>query len=112
MFESRKSNLDYRVQRDYIRNGVATIPCHISDFGDVISDYSVPGCETLNPEFVDYLKSTAEATPPEYPLVLNIIGDCLSKEQKETIIRIIEDDFSYDLGMVEKDVNETIQDEG
>ena len=70
----------------------------------MIHPYSVTGCETLNAEFVDYLKSAAEVTPPEYPLVLNIVGTCLSQREKRTIEAIIRDDFAYDLGMVEKEV--------
>ena len=103
LFESRKSNLDYRVKRDYLRSGIATIPCHISDYSDIISTYSVKNYETLNPEFFDYLKTTAEVTPPEYPLVLNIIGGCMSQEEKETIDEIIRDDCAYNLGIVEKE---------
>ena len=103
LFEARKGHLDYRVKRDYIRNGIVTIPCRISGYEDVISSYSAKGLETLNPEFVDYLKTTAEITPDEYPLVLNIIGDCLSREEKSTIEKIILDDFGYDLGIVEKE---------
>ena len=85
LFESRKGHLDYRIKRDYVRNGIATIPCRISDYSDVISTYSVKDYETLNTEFVDYLKETAELTPPACPLVLNIIGDCLSQEEKKII---------------------------
>ncbi len=102
LFESRKGHLDYRIKRDYVRNGIATIPCRISDYSDVISTYSVKDYETLNTEFVDYLKETAELTPPACPIVLNIIGDCLSQEEKKTIEETILDDFAYDLGMVEK----------
>lgn len=105
LFESRKGNLDYRVKRDYIRNGIATIPCNITDYSDVISNYSVNGFESLNQEFVDYVRSTTELTPNEYPVVLNIIGDCLSQEEKETIKEVICDDFAYDLGVVEKEEN-------
>ena len=61
------------------------------------------GYETLNPEFVDYLETTAEVTPPECPLVLNIIGDCLSQEEKKNIEEIIQDDFGYNLGIVENE---------
>ena len=103
LFESRKGNLDYRIKRDYIRHGIATIPCRISDYSDVISSYSVREYETLNTEFVDYLKSAADVTPTKYPLVLNIIGDCLSQEEKKTIEETILDEFAYGLGMVEKD---------
>ena len=102
LFESRKGHLDSRIKRDYVRNGIATIPCRISDYSDVISTYSVKDYETLNTEFVGYLKETAELTPSACPLVLNIIGDCLSQEEKKTIEETILDDFAYDLGMVEK----------
>jgi hypothetical protein len=102
LFESRKGHLDYRLKRDYVRNGIATIPCRVSDYSDVISAYSVKGCETLNPEFDEYLKSTAELMPPECPLVLNIIGNCLSREEQKTVEETIRDDLAYDLGVEEK----------
>ena len=102
LFESRKGHLDYRLKRDYVRNGIAAIPCRVSDYSDVISAYSVKGCETLNPEFDAYLKSTAELMPPECPLVLNIIGNCLSREEQKTVEETIRDDLAYDLGVVEK----------
>ena len=104
LFGSRRGRLDFRINRDYIRNGIATIPCRISDYHDVISTYSGKGFETLNTDFLEYVRTTAETTPDDCPLVLNIIGDCLSEEEKKTIEFIIGDDFSYDLGMVEKDV--------
>lgn len=103
LFESRKSHLDYRLQKDYISNGIATLPCCISEYNDVISAYSVKDYETLNPEFADYLKSVAEVTPPECPIVLNIISECLSSEQQKVIKEIIQDHFAYELGIVEKD---------
>ena len=102
LFESRKGHLDYRLKRDYVRNGIATIPCRVSDYSDVISAYSVKGCETLNPDFDEYLKSTAELMPPECPLVLNIIGNCLSREEQKTVEETIRGDLAYDLGVVEK----------
>lgn len=105
LFEARKGHLDYRLKRDYIRNGVATIPCRISDYSDVISSYSVKGYETLNPDFVDFLKESAGLIPEDYPLVLNIIGDGLSQEEKKTIEDTILDDAAYDLGVVEKEEN-------
>ncbi len=45
-----------------------------------------------------------EVTPSEYPLILNIIEDCLSEEEKKTIDEIIRDDLAYNLGIVEKEV--------
>ena len=109
LFEKRKSNLDYRLKRDYIRNGIATLPCSISDYNDVINSYSVKGYETLNTDFVDYLKEAAEVTPPEYPLVLNIIGGSLSQEEKNIIEEVILDELAYDLGSVEKEENRHIR---
>ena len=103
LFESRKSHLDKRLKQDYVRNGIVTIPCRISDYNDVINTYSVRNYESLNDDFSAYVKSAAEMTPAEYPLVLNIIGDCLSQEEKEIIEDTILDDFAYDLGMVEKE---------
>jgi len=104
LFESRKGHLDYRIKRDFVKNGIATIPCRISSYSDVINSYSVEGCETLNTDFFDYLTMSAEVTPDKYPLVLNIIGDCLSEEEQGIITTVIREDFAYDLGMVEKDI--------
>jgi hypothetical protein len=103
LFESRKGHLDYRVNRDYIRNGIAVIPCRISDYSDVISTYSVKGYETLNPDFFEYLEVTADVTPSDSPLILNIIENCLSQEERKTIEWVILDDCSYNLGIVEKE---------
>ena len=38
VIESRKGHLDDRVRRDYISNGIATIPCQISSYSDLIKD--------------------------------------------------------------------------
>lgn len=46
LFESRKGHLDYRLKRDCIKNGIAAIPCRVSDYSDVISACSVKDCET------------------------------------------------------------------
>ena len=72
LFESRKGHLDYRVKSDFIRNGIAIIPFQISDYYDVISSYSPKGYETLNQEFIDYVKEASDVTPAECPLVLSI----------------------------------------
>ena len=77
LFESRKGHLDYRLKRDYVKNGIATIPCRVSTYEDVISTYSVKGCETLNPEFDEYLKSTAELMPPELMLTGMLLSGVL-----------------------------------
>lgn len=73
-----------------------------TDYHDVISSYSVEGCETLNLELVDYIKKSAEIVPPECPIVMNIVGDCLSEKEKKTIKWTIKDYFAYELGAVEQ----------
>ena len=67
----------------------------------MLSNYSIKGFETLNQEFVDFIKRTDEVIPPEYPVVLNIISDTLSTEEKKAIKETIEDHFAYELGVVE-----------
>ena len=69
----------------------------------MIRSYSVKGFETLNTEFVDYVREAAEMTPSEHPIVLNIIADGLTQPEQDTIAATIKDDFAYDLGMVERD---------
>jgi len=103
VFAQRKSNIARRVQRDYIKNGVATIPCRITDFFDVVNRYSTQGCESLNPEFADYVKDSVEVIPPEYPIVLEIVAKGLSENEKKVIENTICESYTYDLGLVEKE---------
>ena len=103
LFESRKSNIDSRIRRDYIENEIAAVNCCISGYYDVISIYSSKGQESLNYNFINYLEDAAKFIPNEYPLVLNIIGNCLSDEEKKTITETISEEFSYKLGRVEKE---------
>ena len=30
LFEARKGNLDHRIEKDYLENGIVTLPCKIS----------------------------------------------------------------------------------
>ncbi len=103
LFDRRKSQIDARVRRDYVKNGIGTIFCRISGYHDVITAYSVKDHETMNLEFVDYLRGAAKVIPAECPLVLNIIGGNLSEEEKETIETVVRDDFAYDFGMTEQE---------
>ena len=103
LFEQKKSRIDSRIRNDYIENGIATIHCCISSYNDIISTYSAKDQESLNPDFVEYLEDVAGPIPDECPLVLNIIGDCLSADEKKIITEIIRDDSLYNLGLVEKE---------
>lgn len=103
LFESRKGQLDYLLHRDFISNGIATFPCKISSFYDIVNPLSAKRYETPTPDFTDYLESGAEVLPPECPIVLNIIEDCLTEEERKCIEAVIREYYAYKLGMVEKD---------
>lgn len=101
-FQRKRSGLDDILNRAFLDNGIATIPCNVSGLDDVISHYSVPGCETLNPEFVEYITSTVEAIPANYPVVLELVGHVFTAKEKDIITRTIKADFAFDLGIVEE----------
>ena len=103
LFDRKKSRIDSRIRRDYIENGIATVHCCISNYNDIINTYSSKDQESLNPDFVEFLQDAADPIPDECPLVLNVIGNCLSADEKKIIKEIIRDDFSYRLGLVEKE---------
>lgn len=103
LFESRKGHLDARVHKEFVSNGIATIPCRITGLYDVISPFSVKRYETLNPDFAEYLKTFASVVPDEYPLVLEIVEDCLTAEDRKNIEETIADYYAYNLGFVEKE---------
>ena len=105
LFDRKKSYIESRLQRDYIRNGVATIFCRINSYDDVVTPYSVKGHEATDLEFIEYVRGAAKVIPDEHPLVLNIVEDCLSEEERQTIREVIHDDLAYDFGMVEQEEN-------
>ena len=109
MFERKRSRIDSRIKRDYIENGIATVHCCISGYNDIINTYSAKDQESLNPDFVDYLQDAAAPIPDECPVVLNIIGNCLSPDEKKIIAENIREDFSYKLGLVEKEQEHEFQ---
>lgn len=103
LFESRKGQMDDLLKRDFINNGIATFPIKISSYYDVIHPFSVRRYETLNPDFKDLVELGAGVIPPDCPIVLNIIEDCLTEEERKTIVTTIEEYYAYNLGMVEKE---------
>ena len=103
LFESRKGQMDELLERDFINNGIATFPIKISSYNDVIHPMSVHRYETLNPDFKDLIELGAGVIPPDCPIVLNIIEDCLTEEERKTIVATIEEYYAYNLGMTEKE---------
>ena len=104
LFESRKGHLDARVKREFVSNGIGTIPIRVKDYYKVINAYSVKGVETLDFDFVEMLDLAASVMPEECPLVLNIVEDVLSDEERETITETIQDYYAYQLGILEEKV--------
>ena len=109
LFESRKGHLDARVKREFVSNGIGTIPIRVKDYYEVINAYSVKGVETLDFDFVEVLDLAASVMPEECPLVLNIVEDVLSDEERETITETIQDYYAYQLGIVEKKVKRHVE---
>ena len=103
LFESRKGEMEYLLNRDFISNGIVTFPCKISSYYDIIHPMSVRRYETLNQEFADFLELGASVAPPECPIVVNIIEDCLTEEERMIIKAVIKEYYAYKLGLVEKE---------
>ena len=104
LFESRKGQMDELLHRDFINNGIATFPVKISSYDDVIHPNSVRRYETLNPDFAGLIELAAGVVPTECPIVVNIIEDCLTEEERKIIVATIREYYAYKLGLVEKDL--------
>ena len=103
LFESRKGQMEELLHRDFINNGIATFPCKITSYYDIIHPMSVRRYETLNQDFADYVELGASVIPPECPIVVNIIEDCLTEEERLIIQAVVKEYYAYKLGLVEKD---------
>ena len=97
-FRKRQVDLKEKVRSGYIQNGVGIIPCRVNHYRDIVNEYSTKGYESLNPCFSEYIRETIYFIPPEYPVVVKIVGGDFSEHQKEVIRATIKDDFLYELG--------------
>lgn len=97
-FLSKNSLLERRLKNEVLEDGIAYIPCRVENMEDIISRYSVRGCESLNSEFADYIMSFVECIPIQYPIVLEIYGSKFTEEEKNIIIDTIASDGDYQLG--------------
>lgn len=103
-FTKKKSSIDKRLRMDYIDHDIATIPCKVDSFYDVIDSYSIKNYETINPEFVEYINNIVDDIPKNYPIVINIVSKELTNEEKSIIEYTILDEYAYDLGRAEKEI--------
>lgn len=102
-YKRKRSDTKQRLEKEFIDHGIATIPCKVDGIEDIISSYSVEGYESLNPDFVEYIKSNAEIIPEKYPIVISIVGKKFTKKEQEIIESTLEYDAAYELGVAEKD---------
>lgn len=72
----------------------AHIPIRVNSMDDIISNYSVRNNEMLSAEFIDILSSKAAYTTLDYPIVVEILNDSFSSEEKILIRKLIKNHFS------------------
>jgi hypothetical protein len=101
MFYSKDSRLEYILQKEVIRDDTAYIPCKVQGMEDIISKFSIEGCESLDDEFSNYLLSFVDCIPEEYPVVLEIHGPAFTESEKKRITEVIKSETSYLLGKTE-----------
>ena len=97
----KKSYMERRLQKEVMEDGIAYIPCRVEGIGDIISKFSIKGCESLDGEFFEYILDFVDCVPEEYPVVLEIYGPKFTDGEKKRIIEVIESDTDYLLGKTE-----------
>ena len=100
-FYNKRSQLESRLKKDLIRDGVAYLPCKVRGIDDIFSKFSTESIMAVDSEFTDALLNTVDCIPQEYPLVLEIHGPKFSQEEKELITETIISDADYMLGKTE-----------
>lgn len=102
-FLRKKAHLDQLVRHTFLEGDQAIIPCRVQSYSDIISPYSVKGCETLNPDFQAYILDIIRFIPEEYGIVLEIVGPGFTDEQQESITTTVRTDMLYALGEAEEE---------
>lgn len=102
-YNHKKSNIETRLQNEFIDHGIATIPCKVNGIEDIISPFSVSGYESLNGSFIEYISGIIDVVPDYCPIVLSIVGHKFTEKQQSIIRSTIVDDCAYALGSVEKE---------
>ena len=100
IFETQYYNLGESITKYYMDNGIGCLAAKISSYNDAISKYSGEGYECLNHEFYSYLDRNLQYIPENVPILLQIYGCKLTKEQKASIIENIREHYQFKLGEV------------
>jgi len=84
--------------RDYlVKDGIAHIKYHISDVHDIVHPLSLKGYELLSDDFIAFLEIHRRIIPSKTPVVLEISGKSLNKEEKELIDNTIWSSFCINM---------------
>lgn len=102
-YYSKESHLSSRLQKEVMRDGTAYIPCRVEGIDDIISKFSVEGCESLDAEFADYLLGFADYIPKGCPIVLEVHGASFTEEEKALIVDVVTSEMDYLLGKAEEE---------
>ncbi len=104
-FYYKKSYLKHRLQKDVMEDGIAYIPCKVEGLSDIISKYSVEGCESLDDGFLNFIQEFIEFIPAEYPVVLEIHGPKFTDAEKKLITEVVTAETDYLLGKTEAQIS-------
>lgn len=97
-FLKKKSLLEHRLE-EFLKDGVAYIPCYAGGIEDIISKFSTRRCVSLDSEFTDYVVSSLQCVPTKYPVVLEIHGPRFTDAEKKIIVDTITAEGDSALGL-------------
>ncbi|MBQ2521076.1 MAG: hypothetical protein II537_00015 [Bacteroidales bacterium] len=100
-FYNKRSQLESRLKKDLIRDGIAYLPFKVRGIDDIFSKFSTETIMAVDAEFTDALLNTVDCIPQDYPLVLEIHGPKFTEKEKEMITDTISSDADYMLGKTE-----------
>lgn len=85
-----------RINELSINDEEAYIPIRVNGMDDIVSNYSVRNNELLSEEFIDILTKKASYITLDYPVVLEILNDNFTPEEKILIRKLIKNYFSLE----------------
>ena len=85
-----------RINELSINDEEAYIPIRVNGMDDIVSNYSVRNNELLSEEFIDILTKKASYITLDYPVVLEILNDNFTPEEKILIRKLIINYFSLE----------------
>lgn len=93
-YQKQKFENYKKINEINVSDDEAYIPIRVNSMDDIISNYSVRNNEMLSEEFIDILSSKAAYTTLDYPLVVEILNDSFTSEEKILVRKLIKNHFS------------------